>query len=206
MKLKKLFETQSIVFEQLIYLNHKELDITSDEMMVIFGLLDIYKKRNSFSLSALQKRITIVQKDLGAIIDALITKTYLHTYLDDQAQSKAKELFHLDGLFSKLEQLIDKKELIPKTKPNDEGLKKVIVLLEQKLNRLLTSNELQTLRLLIETHQISLESLNDIIEQLNDRASIKNIEKMMMISKNMPKVVVDEKVDKALDDLYKAMK
>ena len=205
MKLKKLFESQSIVFEQLIYVHHKELDLTSDEMMVIFGLLDIYKKRNSFSLSALQKRITIVQKDLGAIIDALITKTYLHTYLDDQAQSKAKELFHLDGLFSKLEYLIDTKELI-KSKPNDEGLKKVIVLLEQKLNRLLTSTELQTLRLLIETHQVTLESLNDIIEQLNDRVSLKNIEKMILITKNMPKVVVDEKVDQALDNLYKAMK
>jgi hypothetical protein len=205
MKLKKLFESQSIVFEQLIYVHHKELDLTSDEMMVIFGLLDIYKKRNSFSLSALQKRITIVQKDLGAIIDALITKTYLHTYLDDQAQSKAKELFHLDGLFSKLEYLIDTKELI-KSKPNDEGLKKVIVLLEQKLNRLLTSTELQTLRLLIETHQVTLESLSDIIEQLNDRVSLKNIEKMILITKNMPKVVVDEKVDQALDDLYKAMK
>jgi hypothetical protein len=205
MKLKKLFESQSIVFEQLIYVHHKELDLTSDEMMVIFGLLDIYKKRNSFSLSALQKRITIVQKDLGAIIDALITKTYLHTYLDDQAESKAKELFHLDGLFSKLEHLIDTKELI-KSKPNDEGLKKVIVLLEQKLNRLLTSTELQTLRLLIETHQVTLESLSDIIEQLNDRVSLKNIEKMIMITKNMPKVVVDEKVDQALDNLYKAMK
>lgn len=205
MKLKKLFETQSIVFEQLIYLHHKELDITSDEMMVIFGLLDIYKKRNSFSLSALQKRITIVQKDLGAIIDSLITKTYLHTYLDDQAQTKAKELFHLEGLFSKLEQLIDTKERV-QMKPNDDGLKKVIVLLEQKLNRLLSSTELQTLRHLLETHQVTLESVIEIIEQLNDRVSIKNIEKMMMISKNMPKVVVDEKIDKALDDLYKAMK
>ena len=205
MKLKKLFETQAIVFEPLIYANHKELDITSDEMMVIFGLLDIYKKRNSFSLSALQKRITIVQKDLGSIIDALIKKSYLHTYLDEHAHSKAKELFHLDGLFSKLEHLIDTKELI-KTKSNDDGLKKIIILLEQKLNRLLTSKELQTLRYLIDTHQVSLESLADIIEQLNDRVSIKNIEKMMMISKNMPKVVVDEKIDKALDDLYKAMK
>ena len=205
MKLKKLFETQAIVFEPLIYANHKELDITSDEMMVIFGLLDIYKKRNSFSLSALQKRITIVQKDLGSIIDALIKKSYLHTYLDEHAHSKAKELFHLDGLFSKLEHLIDTKELI-KTKSNDDGLKKIIILLEQKLNRLLTSKELQTLRHLIDTHQVSLDSLTDIIEQLNDRVSIKNIEKMMMISKNMPKVVVDEKIDKALDDLYKAMK
>lgn len=48
MKLKKLFESQSIVFEQLIYVHHKELDLTSDEMMVIFGLLDIYKKEILF--------------------------------------------------------------------------------------------------------------------------------------------------------------
>ena len=82
----------------------------------------------------------------------------------------------------------------------------MIVLLEQKLNRLLTSTELQTLRLLIETHQVTVESLSDIIEQLNDRVTLKNIEKMVMITKNMPKVVVDEKVDQALDDLYKAMK
>lgn len=205
MKLKKLFETNAIQLEHLIYLHHKNLDLSADEMMVIFGLLDILKKRNSFSLGAISKRISLVQKDVSLIMDALINKKYLHTYLEDETQAKAKELFHLDGFFSKLEQHIEAQELV-KSKPNEDGLKKVIVLLEDKLKRLLTSQELQTLRHLMDSHRVTINEVYDIIEQLNDRVSIKNIEKMMMISKNMPKIVIDEKVDRALDDLYKAMK
>lgn len=205
MKLKKLFETQSIVLEPLIYIHHKELEITSDEMMVIFGLLDILKKRNSFSLSTLSKRITLVNRDLGSVIDGLINKSFLFTYVDDQTQTKAKELFHLDGLFSKLEVLIDQKEVL-KSKINEDALKNLILLMEEKMNRLMTSKELQTLRHLMDTHQTSIDTIIRMIEQLQDRTSVYQIEKMILIEKHMPKVVVDEKVDQALDDLYKAMK
>ena len=205
MKLKKLFELQLIVLEQLIYSHHKELDITSDEMMVMFGLLDLLKKRNVFSLSALNKRITIHQ-DLGTLIDSLIHKGYLSTYLEDQPQGKSKELFHLDGLFSKLETFIEQKDLSNKLKPTNEGLKKVIVLTEQKMNRLMTSKELQELRHLMDTHQVTIEELLSTLEQLQVVDSIRQIEKMVMIAKKMPNIIIDEKVEKALDDLYKAMK
>jgi len=205
MKFKKLFELQLIVLEQLIYSHHKELDITSDEMMVMFGLLDLLKKRNVFSLSALNKRITIHQ-DLGILIDSLIHKGYLSTYLEDHPQGKSKELFHLDGLFSKLEIFIEQKDLSNKLKPTNEGLKKVIVITEQKMNRLMTSKELQELRHLMDTHQVTIEELLSTLEQLQEVDSISQIEKMVMIAKKMPNIVIDEKVEKALDDLYKAMK
>jgi len=205
MKLKKLFELQLIVLEQLIYSHHKELDITSDEMMVMFGLLDLLKKRNVFSLSALNKRITIHQ-DLGILIDSLIHKGYLSTYLEDHPQGKSKELFHLDGLFSKLEIFIEQKDLSNKLKPTNEGLKKVIVITEQKMNRLMTSKELQELRHLMDIHQVTIEELLSTLEQLQEVDSISQIEKMVMIAKKMPNIVIDEKVEKALDDLYKAMK
>ena len=205
MKFKKLFELQLIVLEQLIYSHHKELDITSDEMMVMFGLLDLLKKRNVFSLSALNKRITIHQ-DLGILIDSLIHKGYLSTYLEDHPQGKSKELFHLDGLFSKLEIFIEQKDLSNKLKLTNEGLKKVIVITEQKMNRLMTSKELQELRHLMDTHQVTIEELLSTLEQLQEVDSISQIEKMVMIAKKMPNIVIDEKVEKALDDLYKAMK
>lgn len=205
MKLKQLFDLQYIVIEQLIYNHHKELDITSDEMMVMFGLLDILKKRNVFSLSALNKRITIHQ-DLGTLIDSLIHKGYLSTYLEDHPQGKSKELFHLDGLFSKLETFIELKDVSNKLKPTHDGLKKVIVLTEQKMNRFMTSKELEELRHLIDTHQVTIEELLSTLEQLQEVDSIRQIEKMVMIAKKMPNIVIDEKVEKALDDLYKAMK
>jgi DNA-binding MarR family transcriptional regulator len=205
MKLEKLFENNTIQLEHLIFIHHKDLDLSSDEMMVIFGLLDILKKRNSFSLSALSKRISLVQKDISLMMDTLIKKNYLHTYLEDEMQPKAKELFHLDGFFSKLEQCIESQEVV-KSKPNEEGLKKVIVLLEDKFKRLLTSQELQSLRQLMDSNHVTIQEVYDMIQQLNDRVSIKNIEKMIMISKNIPKVAIDEHVDRALDDLYKAMK
>jgi hypothetical protein len=58
----------------------------------------------------------------------------------------------------------------------------------------------------MDTQHVSSDVIIDSIHQLKDRASVKNIEKMVILSKNIPKVVVDEKIDKALDHLYKAIK
>jgi hypothetical protein len=58
----------------------------------------------------------------------------------------------------------------------------------------------------MDTRRVSTDVIIDSIHQLKERVSIKNIEKMVILSKNIPKVVVDEKVDKALDHLYKSIK
>ena len=205
MKLKKLVERQLVQLESLIFQHHKALQITSNEMMVLFALIDISKKRNTFTMQAISKRVSLVHQDLGMIIDGLIDKSYVFTYLDETTQTKAKELFHLDGLYSKLEEMMDAQEE-QKSKPSDYQLKTIIQLLESYLKRLLTSKELQELRHFMDTQRVSTDVIIDSIHQLRERASIKNIEKMVILSKNIPKVVVDEKVDKALDHLYKTIK
>jgi hypothetical protein len=58
----------------------------------------------------------------------------------------------------------------------------------------------------MDTQRVSTDMIIDSINQLKERATIKNIEKMVILSKNIPKVVVDEKVDQALDHLFKAIK
>jgi DNA replication protein DnaD len=204
MKLKKMVERQLVQLESLIFQHHKALQITSNEMMVLFALIDISKKRNTFTMQAISKRVSLVHQDLGMIIDGLIDKSYVLTYLDETTQTKAKELFHLDGLYSKLEEMMDAQEE-QKSKPSDY-LKTIIQLLESYLKRLLTSKELQELRHFMDTQRVSTDVIIDSIHQLRERASIKNIEKMVILSKNIPKVVVDEKVDKALDHLYKTIK
>jgi DNA replication protein DnaD len=204
MKLKKMVERQLVQPESLIFQHHKALKITSNEMMVLFALIDISKKRNTFTMQAISKRVSLVNQDLGMIIDGLIDKSYVLTYLDETTQTKAKELFHLDGLYSKLEEMMDAQEE-QKSKPSDY-LKTIIQLLESYLKRLLTSKELQELRHFMDTQRVSTDVIIDSIHQLRERASIKNIEKMVILSKNIPKVVVDEKVDKALDHLYKTIK
>jgi predicted transcriptional regulator len=129
MKLKKMIERQFVQPESLIFQHHKALQITSDEMMVLFALIDISKKRNTFTMQAISKRVSLVHQDLGMIIDGLIDKSYVFTYLDETTQTKAKELFHLDGLYSKLEELIDTQDE-HKSKPSDDQLKTIIQLLE----------------------------------------------------------------------------
>jgi DNA replication protein DnaD len=205
MKLKTLVERQLIQLESTIFQHHKALQITSDEMMVLFALIDISKKRNAFTMQSISKRVSLVQQDLGMVIDKLIEKSYVFTYIDESTQTKAKELFHLDGLYSKLETILNAQEE-QKSKASDDQLKTIIQLLESYLKRLLTSKELQDLRYFMDTQHVSSDVIIDSIHQLKDRASVKNIEKMVILSKNIPKVVVDEKIDKALDHLYKAIK
>jgi DNA replication protein DnaD len=205
MKLKKMIERQFVQPESLIFQHHKALQITSDEMMVLFALIDISKKRNTFTMQAISKRVSLVHQDLGMIIDGLIDKSYVFTYLDETTQTKAKDLFHLYGLYSKLEELIDTQDE-HKSKPSDDQLKTIIQLLEFYLKRLLTSKELQEIRHFMDTQRVSTDMIIDSIHQLKERATIKNIEKMVILSKNIPKVVVDEKVDQALDHLFKAIK
>lgn len=78
-----MIERQFVQPESLIFQHHKALQITSDEMMVLFALIDISKKRNTFTMQAISKRVSLVHQDLGMIIDRLIDKSYVFTYLDE---------------------------------------------------------------------------------------------------------------------------
>lgn len=205
MILKKLFKSHDFNIESLLFKIHKELDLTTKELMVLLALINVYRKKNTFSLNALSRRIDYPSKDIGLCVDSLIEKGFLTLYLEANRNKKTKEVFHLDDMFIKIEKHIANQKNVSKETSQDH-IKKIIIKLEQYLNRMLRPKELEDIRQMLEENDQQYDAIYQIIEQLKERVSIKRIQQMLVLQSRIPDQKVDSETDKALDALYKSIK
>ena len=205
MLLKTLFLNHDYQIEPLLFKIHKELGLSSHELTVLIALIQIYRKKEIFSLNALSKRIDFSKNDLGIYVDNLMNKGFLTIYLKESKNNKTKEGFHLDDMFSKIETLILNQTKINK-KDNRNDLKKSIIKIETYLNRMLKPSELEQLRELFDVEGFTFSDIDQVTEQLKEQVSIKKIQRLLVIQSRLPKQPIDAETDKALENLYKAIK
>jgi DNA replication protein DnaD len=173
--------------------------------MTLLALINVYRKKDVFSLNTLARRIDYPSKEIGLCIDALIEKGFLTIYLETSQNKKTKEVFHLDDMFLKIEAHIlrDQEE---KKQSSDDQIKKIIIKLEQYLNRILKPFELEQLREMFDVDGHKYDDIYQIIEQLKEQVTIKKIQRMIVLQSRLPQQEVDPETDKALDALYKSIK
>jgi hypothetical protein len=85
-------------------------------------------------------------------------------------------------------------------------IQKLVILLEQYLNRSVLSKELQQLRYFIEEESYDIKMIEDAIHTLKDKVTMFKLERMLSIQHKLPKQEVDEKTDRALDALFRSIK
>ena len=204
MTLKKIFEKFDINIERMLVKKHRELNISTPEMVILLVLFEILKKKPVFSIQSIMKRLDYSKKEIEEHINVLIDKGYLNIYHEETKQGKILELFDLDNLFQKLEDLNqDEKPISVQEMTN---IQSVIILLEEYLNRNLNPKELQQLRHLIEEENFEIPKIKDIILDLKDKVSLFKIQRLLTIQDKLPKHEVNSKKDAALDALFKSIK
>lgn len=203
MTLKKIFESYDMNLEKVIVKKHRDMDISTPQMVILLVLLDMYKKKALFSMQAIARKVDYSLKEVGQFIDALIEKGYVHIYHEENKQGKTQEVFHLDQLFLKIESfLIDEKPVIKDV----HDIQKLVILLEQYLNRSVSAKELQQLRYFLEEETYDIKMIEDAIHTLKDKVTMYKLERMLSIQNKLPKQAVDEKTDAALDALFRSIK
>lgn len=205
MLLKTLFIEHHFEIDTLLFKIHKDIGLTSNEMMVLIALSHIYRKKDTFSMTMLSKFIDDSKTEIGIHIDSLMEKGFLTIYLKESKNKKTKEVFHLDDMFSKIEAYLIQ-QIKKDNKENDNQIKKIIIKTENYLNRMLKPLELEQLRELFDVEGFTFDDIDPVIDQLKEQVSIKKIQRLLVIQSKLPKHQVDAETDQALEELYKSIK
>lgn len=202
--LKKLYEEYDLSMERILIKEYKRLKLNMPEMTVLLALFAIYKKRKTFSVNSINRRVEYSVNEIGSIIESLLQKGFLNIQLEKK-DGKEREIFDLDMTFRKIEQLFaaDLEEKKQALVENDVML--AIKRFEQGLGRLLMPYELENIRKWYDESLYTHDQIIKAIEASEDRVSVKYVERIL--TQTLPKQIeIDQDVDRALDEIFKKIK
>lgn len=201
MILKKLFEDYDLPIEKIILKEQKRLNLSLKESIVLLALFSIYKKRRTFSMIAIGKRVEYDTNKIGEAIESLQEKGFMDISLEIKDE-KEREVFDLDKTFKKIETLfiLDEKERL--RQQETANISKTIERFEQGLGRPLMGFELDNIRSWYEEGLYPHQAIMDAIHQSEQKLSVKFVERFLNKQEFKP-IEIDQDVDKALDAIYK---
>jgi len=204
MILKRLYEDYDLPIERILIKEYKRLSLTMPEMQILLALFSIFKKRKTFSISAIAKRVEFDTNSIGTLIESLLNKGFL-TILLETKDHKEREVFDLDLTLIKLENLFLADDMEKSKQAEASFLTETIKRFEQGLGRLLLPYELENIRRWYDDKTYTHDAIIRAIDSARDRVSIKYVEKIL--TQQIPKAIeIDQDVEKALDELYNKMR
>jgi DNA replication protein len=204
MMLKRLYEEYDLSMERILIKEYKRLKLTMQEMTVLLALFSIYKKRRTFSINAINRRVEYSINEIGSIIEKLLSKGFMTIELEKK-DGKEREVFDLNLTFDKIQDLFKADEIEKKEALVETEISETIKRFEQGLGRLLMPYELEMIRRWYDENKVSHESIIEAIESAQDRMSVKYVEKIL--TQQVPeKIEIDQDVDQALDEIFKKIK
>ncbi|MBE0701155.1 MAG: DnaD domain protein [Acholeplasmataceae bacterium] len=205
MILKRLYEEYDLAIERILIKEYKRLKLTMPEMSVLLALFSIYKKRKTFSIAAISRRVEYNQNEIGFHVDALLNKGFVTIGLEKNKDDKEREVFELEPTFKKIQGLYHQDELEKIKEQNATSVAESIKYFEQGLGRLLLPYELENIRQWYDESIYTHEQIIQAIKQSGAKTSIKYVERIL--TQNIPEPVdIDPEVEGVLDDLYKKIR
>ena len=205
MIIKKLYENNFLEIDALLTKEGKRLKLTPNDLIVLKTLFTMYKRR-TFSITSISRKIELSSNEIAKSVDNLTQKGFVGLELELR-KDKQVEVFNLDGTFDIINELYlndIKEEKITKNKSN---LSETISRLEQAINKVLSSNELQQITMWYEDNLYSHEQIIELIEkhELSGRLTVKYLERLLNQTK-LKKKPVDSETSKMLDSIFKEIK
>ena len=203
--LQKLYEDQVLEIDGLLTKESKRLKLSPNELVVLKTLFGMYKKK-LFSISSISKKIELSVADIEKSVTLLEEKGYVSFSLE-MRNEKQVEVFDLSGTFQILTNLIENDVKERKKAKSETFISETISKLEQALGRMLSSLELETVRSWydenIYAHEMIISKINE--HQDSGRFSLKFLERSLNQVK-LKSEPVDEAADRAIDQIFKAIK
>ncbi|MBQ9449068.1 MAG: hypothetical protein IJU60_04255 [Acholeplasmatales bacterium] len=134
--LKKLYNSGYFNYEKFIIENLKKLSLSPDEAIVLTKLLYYAKKEQKAIYDILSTELTLKTSELENVLNNLLERGFYNTYLVT-TNGVAEEKISLDGFFERAEEIVDYSDV-----SLDDELHSVISYLKSRMNRQLTSTEL----------------------------------------------------------------
>lgn len=204
MIIKKLFYNYNFNIDSLLMDKHKEMNLSTNEAIILLSLVSLSRKNNIFSLSSVVKKVDKSEKSVSKYINSLINKGFVSTYLEKNKKNKTNEIFSLDGTFDKIEKILSKnKDNIDK---KIDKKRNIVLKIEENIKRMLRPNELEELRMILGSEKENHDLILEIIDELKEKISIRKIHKLLLLRKRIANPSINEDDEKAIDELYRAIK
>lgn len=204
MIIKKLFYDYNFNIDSLLMDKHKEMNLSTNEAIILLSLVSLSRKNNIFSLSSVVKKVDKSEKSVSKYINSLINKGFVSTYLEKNKENKTNEIFSLDGTFDKIEKILSKnKNNIDK---KIDKKRNIVLKIEENIKRMLRPNELEELRMILGSEKENHDLILEIIDELKEKISIRKIHKLLLLRKRITNPSINEEDEKAIDELYRAIK
>lgn len=204
MIIKKLFYNYNFNIDSLLMDKHKEMNLSTNEAIILLSLVSLSRKNNIFSLTSVVKKVDKSEKSVSKYINALINKGFVSTYLEKNKENKTNEIFSLDGTFDKIEKILSKnKNNIDK---KIDKKRNIVLKIEENIKRMLRPNELEELRMILGSEKENHDLILEMIDELKEKISIRKIHKLLLLRKRITNPSINEEDEKAIDELYRAIK
>jgi DNA replication protein len=204
MIIKRLYEEFDLSIERILLKEYRRLKLTMAEMSVLIALFSIYKKRKTFTIASISRRVDIGSDAIGNAVESLLEKGYVTTKLESK-DGKEREIFDLDQALEKIENLLRQDEIERLKERVENDIMSIIRLFEQGLGRSLYPYELENIRRWFEEKDFSSDQIIKAIEDAGDRVSVKLVERMLNQNALKP-IEIDSDLEEALDQIYKNIK
>ena len=201
MILKKLYEEYDLPIEKIILKEQKRLGLSLKESIVLLALFSIYKKRRTFSMIAIGKRVEYDSNDIGKAVESLQEKGFMDIQLEIKDE-KEREVFDLDKTYIKIETLFIQDEKERMRQQASANISKTIERFEHGLGRPLMGFELDNIRSWYEENMYTHQAIMDAIVQSEQKLSVKFVERYLNKQAIKP-IKIDQDIEKALDEIYK---
>ncbi len=199
--LKKLYECGCFDYRKYIIDNQKVLALNSDETIVLINMLDAYKSNKAMKSSELIKISGLTKAKCEKALNSLFERSFYEIKLVNE-NDISKEVVSLDNFFNKVSlQLNNKIDNL------EDELSLVINYLNEKLNRILTSNELEIVESLVIEDRYKLDAFKASVEKLEASKTLISIRGIAQIIVNHE--TVDNKSNKEpsiLTDFFKKIR
>lgn len=188
--IKELYECGCFDYKEFIHQKQKTLSLTNDEAMVLVQILNMYKTNKSISNNDLYNVLNMAQNDIDNVLVKLLERDIYSIYVSFE-DGLGQESISLDGFFNLVE------ELLSNQMPDKQNeLFVVNKWLSQKLNRILSSNEIDIISSLVENDGYTLADFENAYKSLEGKYKLITIKHLVQalsgdtFSKEKPKNVM----------------
>ena len=161
--IKKLYKAGCFNYEKFILDNLKRLSLSPSEALVLIKVLELSFETNKISLDDLEGVLTLKRSEIENTLGDLFDRGFYNIYLANN-NGYEEENISLDGFFEKVNDILN----YTNNDMNDE-LHSVITYLKTKLNRQLSSTELDIISSLVLDDYYKLEDFKGACDRVLKR-------------------------------------
>ena len=195
--LDRLYKKGYLDYNRIILDNAKVLGLNAEEAFVLIKILDNYHETKSISIEQLQENILITTNKIDKIVADLMERGYYEIYISYD-KGVGKECISFKPLFDNIYKILNNEVAF-----DNYDLEKAAKLLTERLNRVLTANEIEIVESLMTEDHYTLSEIDEASKRIIDKKKVLSMRSLTQeLAVKPSETTVKKAAPKALKDFF----